>query len=181
MFKNTKTMLAAAVATGLAAAVVVPLATHAQGWAPPGAPMAVLDGPPPPAALLGQPADQEIAMGPHGGPGWAHEGRFVDGRIAFLKAVLKITPAEEPAWNKLAAAIRAGAADMAKLHEGMKGGKVQPASAVQRVEWRAQVAAARAKSLAAFATAFKPLYDQLSDDQRKAADALFAPHRFRHG
>jgi hypothetical protein len=183
MFRNTKTILAAAVVTGLTASVAVPLVTHAQGWgAPQGGPIAVLDGPPPPAALMGPAGDQEVAMaGTHGGPGWVRDGRFLDGRIAFVKAVLKITSAQEPAWDKLATAMRAGAADMAKLHEGKDATKDQPANALQRVDWRARSAEAHAKSLAAFASAFKPLYDQLSDDQRKAADALFAPHHFRHG
>jgi hypothetical protein len=189
MFKSTKTILAAAVVTGLTASVAVPLVTHAQGWgAPQAGPIAVLDGPPPPVALMGPAGDPEIAMaGTHGGAGWAHDGRFLDGRIAFLKAVLKITPAQESAWDKLAAAMRAGAADRAKLHDGHDGKdaakdqKDQPVTALQRVDWRARSAEAHAKSLAAFASAFKPLYDQLSDDQRKAADALFAPHHFRHG
>src|SRR3954449_3232159 len=36
-------------------------------------------------------------------------GQFVDGRIAFLKAQLKITPAQEEQWQKVEAAMRENA------------------------------------------------------------------------
>src|ERR1700757_2322769 len=36
-------------------------------------------------------------------------GQFVDGRIAFLKAELKITPAQETQWQQVAAAMRENA------------------------------------------------------------------------
>lgn len=193
MFKSTKSMLAAAALTGLAASVALPLVTHAQGWGQPaGGPLPVVDAPLPPTALIGPAGDQEIAMGGQmGGPGMGGSGMMggmhhIDGRIAFLKAELKITPAQEASWNKVAAAMRGSAAEFAKLHDGMaahkdENGKDQPQSALQRIDWRVSMAEAHAKSIVAFASAFKPLYDQLSDDQRKAADALFAPHHFRHG
>src|ERR1700730_9827221 len=36
-------------------------------------------------------------------------GQYVDGRIAFLKAELKITPAQETEWQQVAAAMRENA------------------------------------------------------------------------
>ena len=38
-------------------------------------------------------------------------GQFVDGRIAFLKAELKITPAQETQWQQVEAAMRENAKD----------------------------------------------------------------------
>jgi len=40
-------------------------------------------------------------------------GQFVEGRIAFLKAELKITPTQETQWQQVAAAIRTIAPDPA--------------------------------------------------------------------
>jgi protein CpxP len=115
-----------------------------------------------------------------GGPGVMSHGRHIDGRIAYLKAELKITPAQEAAWDAVAKAMHESSEALGKLRGEMVADKDKPISAVERLDRREKIAAAHAKSIAAFASAFKPLYDQLSDDQRKAADALFQP-RFRRG
>jgi periplasmic protein CpxP/Spy len=100
----------------------------------------------------------------------------IDGRVAFLKAELKITPAQEAEWSAVEKAMRDNAADRMKLRQQFEADKDKPASAVDRLARRQAFAEAHAKSIAAFATAFKSLYDHMSDDQRKAADALFQPH-----
>jgi hypothetical protein len=101
-------------------------------------------------------------------------GRHIEGRIAFLRAELKITDAQQPAWERVAAAMRANAQQMNQMAQQMRGTRDQPRSAVQQLEQRAQFAETRASADKTFLAAFKPLYDSLSDDQKKTADELFA-------
>ena len=102
-----------------------------------------------------------------------------DGRVAYLKAELKITPAQEADWSRVEKAMRDNAAERAKLRDQFAADRDKPLSAVDRLARRQAFAQARANSITTFATAFKSLYDQMSDDQRKAADALFQPHAHR--
>ena len=104
----------------------------------------------------------------------------IDGRVAYLKAELKITPAQEADWAAVEKVMRENAAERAKLRQQFEADKGKPTTAVDRLARREAVAEAHSKSIAAFATAFKSLYDHMSDDQRKSADALFQPHA-RHG
>jgi|SRR5271169_4583284 len=111
------------------------------------------------------------------GPGAAREHvEHIDGRVAYLKAELKITPAQEAEWSAVEKVMRENAAERTKLRQQFDADKDKPATALDRLARREAVAEARAKSITAFATAFKSLYDHLSDDQRKAADTLFQPH-----
>ena len=47
--------------------------------------------------------------------------RHVEGRIAFLKTELKITDAQQPLWNAVADAMRADAASIGDMPDGMMG------------------------------------------------------------
>jgi hypothetical protein len=104
----------------------------------------------------------------------------IDGRIAFLKAELKITPAQEAQFNKLADAMRQNAAERRQAFEQMRPqgdrSQRQPPNAMQRLEQQAKVSAQRAQQTDRLLAAFRPLYDSLSPDQKKAADGLMAPH-----
>ena len=105
-------------------------------------------------------------------------GQLVDGRIAFLKAELKITPAQETQWQQVATAMRenANALDRAITTARQNRG---PMDAVQRIELREQFAKVRADNDARLLTAFRPLYASLSPEQQQIADQLVAPHH--HG
>lgn len=120
------------------------------------------------------------AQGSHGPAAFGMRAQHIEGRIAFLKAELKITPAQEPAWRAVEKVMRDNAAERGKLRQEVLANKDKPLNAVERLDRRSRFVETRAKEFSAFANAFKPLYDQLSDDQRKAADALFQPH-FRRG
>lgn len=102
-----------------------------------------------------------------------------EGRIAFLKAELKITDAQAKAWDGVAAAMRRGAAARTALREEMRGRGDQPVTAVDRLALRDKAMAVRAENGKAFTAAFTTLYAQLSDEQKKAADQLLSRHR-RH-
>ncbi|MEQ8816433.1 MAG: Spy/CpxP family protein refolding chaperone [Thalassobaculum sp.] len=132
------------------------------------------------------------AMGPgmmqqmHGGPGgmpmmgmmrggMGMPFEHVEGRIAFLKAEIGITEAQQPAWDALAAALRRNAEAMRSMHQRMAE-RMQPAAKPwpDRIEGMAGMLAARAEALKAVEMAARPLYDALTDEQRGKADALFA-------
>lgn len=142
--------------------------------------------------------------GEHKGmPGFhrARTGSFgrIDGRLAFLKAELKITPAQEPAWAAFEKVMRDNATETKATFEKMRAdrkkafdehkkaadeakaaGKEAPAikrpSAVERMERMQQFTKVRMDRQAKVLTALKPLYASLSDEQKKAADGLFARH-----
>ena len=103
--------------------------------------------------------------------------QFVAGRIAFLKAELKITPQQEAPWSKVAEAMRLNA----KAIDATRAQKVEgPQSAVQALETRSRFAETMAKNTERMLTAFRPLYQTLSPDQQKMADELLAEHLHHH-
>jgi hypothetical protein len=109
--------------------------------------------------------------------------RFLDGRIAFIKAVLKITPAQEQAFTGFADAMRANFKDRATTWEQMRANHDKPKTAVDRLETRIHMTQLRAQAEERFLAAFKPLYATLSPDQQKVANhlAAFVAHRGHHG
>jgi hypothetical protein len=105
--------------------------------------------------------------------------KHIEGRIAYLKAELKITDAQAPQFAAVAQAMRDDAKAMEQAKDQRRTDRGQPQTAVQRLEARAQFAALRAQSSQHFVDVFKPLYANLSDDQKKAADELLAKHGHR--
>ena len=106
-------------------------------------------------------------------------GQFVEGRIAFLKAQLKITPAQEAQWQQVAAAIRENAKT---LDQTIATGPQNRGDmdAVQRLELREQFAKVRVDNEARLLAAFKPLYASLSPEQQQMANQLVGAHHHWH-
>src|SRR6267378_5389022 len=106
-------------------------------------------------------------------------GQFVDGRIAFLKAQLKITPAQEAQWQQVEAAMRENAKTLdqtiatARQNHGNT-------DAVQRLELHEQFAKVRVDNDARLLAAFKPLYASLSPEQQQMANQLVGAHHHWH-
>ncbi len=97
----------------------------------------------------------------------------VEGRIAFLKAELKITDAQTSPWNVFADALRANAKTHQAMHEQMsKGG--MPSSWPERLAFHQKALSIRLDALRALEAAAKPLYAVLSDEQKRAADQLLS-------
>jgi LTXXQ motif family protein len=97
----------------------------------------------------------------------------VDGRLAYLKAELKITEAQEPLWKAYEAAARDNAKDMlARCTTKMNPKGAAGLSLPDRLDLREQFMAARLESLRAMDKALKPLYAALSEDQKKTADQM---------
>jgi hypothetical protein len=112
----------------------------------------------------------------------------IEGRIAFLRAELKITDAQAGAWDAFAAALRTNAKALAAVREPMMGqmkmgqagmGAGQPQTPMmsaqtltQRLDAQEHWQAARLEGTRAIKTAFVKLNEVLSPEQKKAADEL---------
>jgi len=104
-------------------------------------------------------------------------GKYIEGRIAFLKTELKLTSAQQPLFDKLADEMRTGAKAMAEKHEARHQQTSAPAAAPNALEKLEQRQAAMKDFTAAqdrYLAAFRPLYQSLSPEQKKTADDLFA-------
>lgn len=135
--------------------------------------------PPAPPAAMGQ-----GMQGPHG---HGHHqraafepGRHIEGQIAFLKTELKITEAQTPAFNAFADVLRANAKAMGERHAQMRGDRDKPANAVERLERRTQMMKQGAEASQRVLDAAKPLYAQLSDEQKASADELLSRGGGKH-
>jgi Spy/CpxP family protein refolding chaperone len=106
-------------------------------------------------------------------------GKFVDGRIAFLKAELKITPAQETQWQQVEAAMRENAKALDQTITTARQNRTD-SDAVQRLELREQFAKMRADNDARLLAAFKPLYAGLSPEQQQMANQLVGAHHHWH-
>lgn len=105
-----------------------------------------------------------------------------EARIAYVKAKLKVTPAQEAAFDKYAQVIRDNAATTQKTFDQMRsqrtqGGPNQGMTAIDRVEQRAKMAQMQDQEQQQYVAAFRPLYASLSADQKKVADELATPQR----
>src|SRR6516225_5610284 len=80
-------------------------------------------------------------------------GQLVDGRIAFLKAELKITPAQEAQWQQVEAAMRENAKQLDQTITASRQNRANM-DAVQRLTLRGQFAKVRADNDARLLTAF---------------------------
>ncbi len=113
-------------------------------------------------------------------PHWSAS-RHIEGRIAFLKAELGITPQQQAQWDKLAQVMRDNAkeldANFAQMHAQAD---TATHNAVQRIEAQGRFAALKVEQSGRLLAAFRPLYASLSDQQKQAADQLFGPHRHHH-
>lgn len=98
----------------------------------------------------------------------------IEGRLAFVKAELKITEAQEPLWNTYAAAARDSTNTMLARCTTMMGQRNGPtASLPDRLDQNEQLMAAQLDATRAMSKAIKPLYASFSDTQKKSADQLF--------
>ena len=96
----------------------------------------------------------------------------VEQRIAMLKTSLKITPDQEPKWDKVATAMRENAAAMDKLVKE-KQAKEQNITAVDDLKTYQDFTQAHLDGLKNLIPDFKALYDSMSAEQKKNADQVF--------
>lgn len=98
----------------------------------------------------------------------------IEGRLAYAKAELKITEAQEALWNAYAAAARDNATAM-RVHcsSMMSQRSGSAASLPDRLDQHEQLMTAQLDAVRAMDKALKLLYAALSDAQKHAADQLF--------
>jgi hypothetical protein len=112
------------------------------------------------------------------GPGMAGAAAFdhLEGRIAFLRAELKITEAQTGAWNDFADALRQSAKKIGEMRGAMMppaaDGAPQGATVTQRLDLEERWLAARLEGVRKIETAVEALYAALSAEQKKTADEL---------
>jgi hypothetical protein len=159
MIRLPTPFLAAALFTGVAAVGLTPaLAQNASQ----------------PANTAAAPSDARAHATEHMMPG-----KLIDGRIAFLKAELKITPTQEAQWQQVEAAMRENAKQLDQTITTARQNRSNM-DAVQGLELREQFAKVRADNDARLLAAFKPLYASLSPDQQQMANQLVGAHHQRH-
>ncbi|MGB3809783.1 MAG: Spy/CpxP family protein refolding chaperone [Parvibaculum sp.] len=113
--------------------------------------------------------------GPMGGCGMMGGGSnsYVDGRIAFLEAELKITAAQKAAWTEYADALRSNSQIMASMHKQMaEAFRKDERSAMKFLDFHIQAMKSRIAALEALKPATEALYKVLTEEQRKKADDL---------
>jgi hypothetical protein len=107
-------------------------------------------------------------------PRTSHTERIED-RIKSLHDQLKITSAQEPQWGAVAQAMRDGAQSMdAAIQQRIKS---RGSNAVDELKAYQGIIDAHAQEVQKLIAPFQALYDTMSDDQKKTADALFARSR----
>jgi hypothetical protein len=95
----------------------------------------------------------------------------MDGRLAYLKAELKITPEEESLWNDYAAAVKDNAKSLGERCTALVAkSKDKSPSLPERLDIHDQFMTARLDALRSIGKALRPLYADLSDEQKQLAD-----------
>ena len=160
-----------AVAVGLAAGVALAVAavTYAQPFDGIG-----------PGFGPGMGMTMGMGMG-HGPMAGVDPTTVIDSRLGDLKALLKITAAQESAWQAFTAAAKQQATGMQAMRARMQQGA---ATAPERMGQRATAMEQRAQAMATMTNAFNTLYAVLTPEQRTIADqhvGMMGPHAMRFG
>lgn len=93
---------------------------------------------------------------------------MAEGRLAYLKAMLKITDSQNEAWTAYADAVKARVAAMQEAREKMTNG----GNAIERMDARIKRMETMVASMKDLKPATEKLYAQLTDDQKETADQL---------
>jgi hypothetical protein len=117
-------------------------------------------------------------MGPGMGRGYGAAGNVdrtaaAGQRLADMKAQLKITGAQESAWQAYANAVQGQAAIMQAVHEQMWSGGTM--TAPDRLALRSEAMQKRAAGMVTLSKAFGELYATLTPEQKAIADQYAGP------
>lgn len=103
----------------------------------------------------------------------------IDGRLAFIKTELKITEAQNAAWDELAGAIRTTAGShndmMRSMMEEFESGALEKMTLPDRLTLQETHLGARLEEVKTLKAALEKLYAVLDDDQKAAADEIVLP------
>ena len=98
--------------------------------------------------------------------------QHVEGRLAFLKAELKITAAQEPQWTRFADTVRGIAKTAQGAMQPMMQAGAKSATTPERLGRYEKTLVNRLETVRVLKGAIEPLYTLLSDEQKKTADEL---------
>jgi hypothetical protein len=96
----------------------------------------------------------------------------VEQHITQLHTQLGITPAEQVQWDAFAQVMRDNADQMSAAFSE-RGSGVTNMSALDNMQSYARLAQVHAANMQKLASAFEPLYESFSDQQKKRADQVF--------
>jgi hypothetical protein len=99
----------------------------------------------------------------------------IDMRIERMHERLKITPAQEILWRKMALVMRSNSERIEPLIK-IRAARPEPFSAIADLQSYDEINEVHAEGIRQFTPCFNALYDTMSPMQRRAADDLF-----RHG
>lgn len=121
--------------------------------------------------------DPGMGMMGGAGPGAMAMGQMMDParierRIAFLKAELGITDAQQPLWNALADALRANRATMGDMQQMMAAQDGGAPTLLQLIESHERMLAVRLEAVRRLRAALGPLYAAFDETQKRTADQL---------
>lgn len=133
-------------------------------------------------ALAQQPANPPNPPAANTRPQISAEDRaaLIEARIAAIKAGLKLTPDQEKLWPPVESATR----DMAKQAQdarSQRGTQMQTDDPVERMARMGEQMTQRGTSMVKVATAARPLYASLSDDQKRRLRMLMHPTGMERG
>ncbi len=126
----------------------------------------------PMAGPMGGPMAAGPTAGPMGTPMAAGPIDRIEGRIAFLRAELKITEAQTAAWNEFTEAFRAGARRHNEMREHMMAAPSGTGGMAARIEQHERMLNGRLESTRAIRATLGRLQAVLTEDQRRTLDAL---------
>jgi hypothetical protein len=137
-----------------------------------------------PGGMMNNGATGPYMMGQYGGMpmmGWGGHGAamcgmtssHIDGRLAYQKAELKITPTQESLWNAYAKAAHENADAMtAHCTAMMDSASAQALSLPDRLDQHEKFMETQIDAMKNLNKTLKPLYATFSDAQKKAADQM---------
>jgi hypothetical protein len=107
--------------------------------------------------------------------GFADEGQiveFIDGRLAFVKAELKITDQPMALWHTFAETVRANAKKVNERRALMYSAHREQKPLPDRLDTQEKILVSRLDALRKTSAVLKPLYAALDDQQKKVTDTL---------
>jgi protein CpxP len=120
---------------------------------------------------MGPGSGHGMGMGPgHGPMAGVDPTATIDARLSDLKAQLKITSAQEAAWQTFTAAAKQQATGMQAMHTQMQQGT---GTAPERMAQRTAAMQQREAGMATMTNALKDLYAVLTPEQRSIVDQHF--------
>ncbi len=99
--------------------------------------------------------------------------RLVDARIASIKAGLKLNADQERLWAPVESAVRTSATErFSRMQERPDRDERRSMDFMQRLEQRSAILTERAQRSTAVTAALRPLWDTLTEDQKRVAPRL---------